>query len=66
MKILDSLWFTPAGSMHIIGIVKTENEVGEIKYYIGTSIGLNKKGDEEYIAMYGAKFPKIVGDTLMK
>jgi len=66
MKILDSIWFTPGGSMKIIGIVKTQDEViNKIKYYIGTSIGSSQKEDEQYIAMYGAEFPKVAGDKLM-
>jgi hypothetical protein len=65
MKILGSVWFSPAGSMSVIGIIKTKNEVEEIKYYIGTAIGASKEEDEKYISMYGSKFPKESGDKLI-
>jgi len=65
MKILDKFWFSPGGSMAVIGIVKTINEMKEIKYYIGTSIGESEEADANYIAMNGAKFPKEAGEKLM-
>jgi hypothetical protein len=64
MKILDKLWFTPGGSMHLIGIVKVEDEFKGIEYYIGTGIGSNEETDAKYIAMYGARFPKEAGEKL--
>ncbi|MCK9544997.1 MAG: hypothetical protein M0R03_23525 [Novosphingobium sp.] len=65
MEILGSYWFTPSGGMSVIGIVKTKNEVQEIKYYIGTAVGFSKKEDEKHIAMYGSKFPIDVGNKLI-
>jgi hypothetical protein len=64
MKILSSFWFSPGGSMHVIGIVKTINDMKEIKYYIGTSIGAGQDEDSQYIANYGAHFPSEVGEKL--
>jgi hypothetical protein len=63
MKVLDSVWFTQMGGT-LIGIIKTENEIGEIKYYIGSVLGDDIKADEEYIASRGAKFPERVGKVL--
>jgi hypothetical protein len=63
MKILDSFWFSPMASP-IIGIVKCENEVGEIKYYIGTAFGNDKMMDEKHISEKGAKFPSIAAEKL--
>jgi hypothetical protein len=65
MKILGSFWFTPGGSMHVVGIVKTINEMKEIKYYIGTSIGSSQEEDSQYIADYGSHFPFEVGEKLL-
>jgi len=65
MKILESVWFSPGGGMHLIGIVKTLNKIGEIKFYIGTGIGLDKEEDEKSIAEYGARFPNSCGEKLI-
>jgi hypothetical protein len=66
MKILNSIWFSPGGSMHVIGIIKTINEMKEVKYYIGTSIGASQDEDSLYIASYGAHFPFEAGEKLFK
>jgi len=65
MKILGAIWFTPGGSMGFIGVVKTQNEMGEIKYYIGTAIGESEEADAKYIANYGAHFPVEAGKNLI-
>ena len=49
-----------------IGIVKVENKNGEVKYYIGTAIGLNEEEDARYISMYGDEFPLESGEKLFK
>lgn len=64
MKILDSVWFTQMGGT-LIGIVKVQNEVGEIKYYIGSCFGDSPKEDEKHIAERGARFPSEAGEKLM-
>lgn len=64
MKILDSIWFTQMGGT-LIGIVKTQNEVGEIKYYIGSCLGDCQETDEKHIAERGAKFPEEAGKVLI-
>jgi len=65
VKILGSYWFSPGGSMQVIGIVKVINDMKDIKYYIGTSIGGGQQADEQYIAEYGAKFSKEAGEKLL-
>lgn len=64
MKILDSVWFTQMGGT-LIGIVKVQNEVGEIKYYIGSCLGDDQEKDEKHIAERGARFPSEAGQKLM-
>ena len=64
MKVLDSIWFTPGGSMGIIGIVKVQNEMGLVKYYIGTAIGESEEADAKYISEYGAKFSTSAGEEI--
>lgn len=51
--------------MQVIGIVKVINDMKDIKYYIGTSIGGGQQADEQYIAEYGAKFSKEAGEKLL-
>jgi hypothetical protein len=63
MKILDSFWFSPMASP-IIGIVKCENKIGEIKYYIGTAPGKDQMMDAKHISENGAKFPPIAAEKL--
>jgi len=65
VKILGSCWFSPGGSLQIIGIVKTINEMNEIKYYIGCANGDNQKEDEIHISEWGSTFPKEAGEKLI-
>jgi len=64
MKILGSTWLTQMGGT-LIGVVKTENSVGEIKYYIGSCFGDCQEEDEKIIAERGAKFPEAAGKILI-
>lgn len=64
MKILGSTWFTQMGGT-LIGIVKTQNDIGEIKYYIGSCFGDCQEEDEKSIAERGAKFPEAAGKILI-
>jgi len=64
MKILGNYWFNPGADMKVIGVIKISNEIGEIKYYIGTVEGNDLKEDIQKIVDYGAKFPKELGDKL--
>jgi hypothetical protein len=64
MKILESYWFSQMAGT-VIGIVKVENKIGEIKYYIGSSLGNSQEDDEKHIAERGAKFPIEAGKILM-
>lgn len=64
MKILGSTWFSQMGGT-FIGVVKTQNEAGEIKYYIGSCLGDNQEDDEKHIAEAGAKFPEDAGKIIL-
>jgi len=64
-EILESYWFTPTWGS-IIGIIKVKNEMDEIKYYIGNAGGQDKKKDEEFISIRGAKFPKEAAEQIFK
>lgn len=57
MKILKAHWFSQAPDI-CFGIVKTENESEEIKYYIGVASGLDEREDEKMIALTGQKISK--------
>ena len=64
MKILDSYWFTPMGAP-VVGVVKCQNEVGEIKYYIGNDYSNNdQEAAEKYISERGAKVPTHIGEAI--
>lgn len=65
MEIVGKYWFTPGGHMSLVGVVAIVNEMGERKYYIGTSIGASEEEDAKYIAMYGAHFPESAGKMLI-
>ena len=52
-KVIDKMWFTTGVAS--IGIVVTENNIGEHKAYIGLSEGLNEDADAEHIADHGSK-----------
>ncbi len=52
MKILDTYWF---GGDAAIGIVTTENEMGERKFYIGIGDGHDAEADSAKIALYGMR-----------
>lgn len=65
MKIIDAIWFTEMMSTTSLGIVKCENDVGEIKYYIGTGYGNDIDEDIYKIMQGGAKcHPALVGRFL--
>lgn len=61
MKILDARWFN---GRSCVGVVRVEDPYDGIKYYIGTAEGFEEEIDMEYIAAWGAKFPKDAGDVL--
>lgn len=61
MKIIRWLWYAGAET---VGIVKTQNAIGEIKYYIGVAEGHNEADDALRIAQWSAKFPNEAGDLL--
>ncbi len=53
IKITEVHWFNiPAGCC---GIVKTQNEVNEIKFYIGGATGMDPEIDKQMIAQTGQK-----------
>lgn len=61
-KIIDVAWFN---GRTCVGIVKVEDEYDGIKYYIGsTPFATDEETDMKFIADWGAKFPKELGDQL--
>lgn len=52
-KILDVYWIS---GIQTIGIVVTENEVGEVKFRIAKVRGCNLDEDKYYIRDHGMKF----------
>ena len=63
MEILDSYWFSSVLGP-VIGIIRTKNEIGEIKYYIGNGKGEDIYEDAKNIAEHGAKFPSWAGNDI--
>lgn len=60
-KINDWKWFTSSLS---VGIVQVEDEYDGLLYYIGPSNNNDEVRDVEWIASWGASFPKVAGDIL--
>lgn len=62
MKALKAIWFTPwTTSLPIIGIVKGIDEIGNIKYYLGSAKGDNEEEDVNYILKWGEPiYPKVM------
>lgn len=50
MKVIESIWFNS------IGIVKVEDENGDIMFRIGTGYGFDQKMDEDKIVKWGSSF----------
>lgn len=63
MEILDVLWFCGQAT---VGIVRVNDPLEGIKYYIGTGKGMNEAADKQHIADWGDYFPKHAGDVLFK
>lgn len=61
MQVLDVIWFSGTST---VGLVQVMDEYDGIKYYIGAVSGMDEKVDTEYVAAWGARFPKNVGDIL--
>lgn len=54
MKALKAIWFTPwTNPLPIIGIVKGIDDLGNIKYYLGSAKGDNEEEDMNYILKWG-------------
>lgn len=54
-------WFTSSLS---VGVVQVEDEYDGLLYFIGPSNANNEVTDVQWIASWGAKFPKNAGDVL--
>ena len=54
-KILDTYWFTEAYHPHHFGMVKVEDEMGKVRYFIGNCTGQSESIDAEKIANWGAE-----------
>ena len=61
MKVLGVIWFSGAST---VGLVRCDVPYEGINYYIGAATGMDEHIDKEYIAAYGARFPKEVGDIM--
>lgn len=66
MKILDVMWFSGRST---VGIVQVEDEWDGIKYFIGSppmfeTAPFNENADTQWIADWGARFPKSIGDQM--
>lgn len=66
MKILDVMWFS---SRSCVGVVKVYDDYDGIKYFIGSPpmsdlSPYQEQVDKEWIADWGARFPKEVGDIM--
>lgn len=68
MKILDVMWFS--GRHGLVGVVRVDDDYDGIKYYVGAcpgeAAGHNEEEDKQWIASWGSRFPKHVGDVLFK
>jgi len=49
VKVLDTYWISGATN---VGLVKIQNEMGEIKYYAGAIEGLSEEADTDYLVKY--------------
>ncbi|KKL25584.1 hypothetical protein LCGC14_2403840 [marine sediment metagenome] len=63
MKIIDSIWYSHQYTL--IGVVKSQNIEGEIKYFIGIGVGSSESEKAMRIILYGAKFDPIAGEILL-
>jgi len=61
MKVLDVRWF--CGTTNV-GIVRVQTEYDGVKYYVSAFEPSTEKNDAEFIAAWGASFPKDAGDVL--
>ncbi len=55
-NVVDSFWFT--NNRGTVGLVLTQNEMGVKKIRIGSVPGFDQKADEQWLAAWGARFPK--------
>lgn len=58
---MNVMWFS---GRNCVGIVRVVDPYDGVKYYIGVGQGFDEAHDAAYIADWGAKFPKEVGDIL--
>lgn len=54
-KVLDVMWFSGVWGNDCIGIVLTQNEIGEKKFFIGQGKGVNEESDMITIADHGSR-----------
>ena len=67
--ILDAIWLSAPACVdpehRTMGIVKTRNEVGQVKFYIGMGCGGTELEDSRHIADHGAKLnPKTITEFM--
>ena len=63
MKILYSIWFT---ATTCIGIVITENEIGERKVRMGLASGFDEQADARRIAETGCRISVDILENIIK
>lgn len=54
-KILSAYWFTEAYHPHHFGMVKVQDDMGKIRYFIGNCTGHSEQADAKAIADWGAE-----------
>ncbi len=59
MKVKEVIWFA---GRDCIGIVATENDMGEINFFIGKGKGFDKELDSQTIADWGTRVNKEMLD----
>jgi hypothetical protein len=64
MKVLAQTWFSSGRGL--VGVVKAQNDEGEVGYYISPADGFNEVIDANNVAAWGARFPWVAGEALFK
>jgi hypothetical protein len=64
MKVLAQTWFSSGRGL--VGVVKAQNDEGEMNYYIAPADGFNATIDANNVAAHGALFPWAAGEALFK
>lgn len=63
MKILKTWWLTGSGT---VGVVITENSIGEKKLRVGVAPGIDTEGDAMHVAEHGTFVPAAVLEEFLR